>query len=66
MVRGPDLEERPMSFSASVARLQRERPSWTYSEICAELGRRSAAARRRKTKRETVQAKPPAYWWQKD
>ncbi len=49
-----------MTFTASVARLQREHPTWTYSEICAELGRR------RKTKREPVQAKPPVYWWQKD
>lgn len=36
-------------FSVLAARLQAQRPYWSWSQVCAELGRRSALARKTKT-----------------
>lgn len=55
-----------MSFEASVRRVQREHPAWSYSECCAHLQRRSVAARKRKRPKRPVAAPVVTYWWQSD
>jgi hypothetical protein len=54
-----------MTFHASAQRVQREHPAWSYSQVCAELQRRSVLARKRR--KSAAQPKPAAvYWWQKE
>lgn len=62
------MTEQPQPFSVRAARLQARKPWLSWSQVCAELGRHGAAARKARQDRKnlTVRNSAPTgpQWWQ--
>lgn len=58
---------RRRTFTQAAEELRRLFPAWTWEEICAELGRRSAKARAARARpKPKSQASAQVFWWQRD